>query len=209
MRAAARSSGVSQSKVNGSPKLFENGFVANGRVLSPPSPVFGPIFPWPKNFAGARPHYPFVTPLGEVSFRGRARQRAVCLRRSAVACGYPESAQLPGHQRPRSLRINRSLPDIFGKLATKRSSFFLESRIRRRGPASTASAAPLRTFLMPGFMLTGASGLGQDLLHDVPMDIGQAEIAAAIAVGQLRVIEAELIENGGVQIVQVHLSGHG
>jgi hypothetical protein len=45
------------------------------------------------------------------------------------------------------LRINGSLPDIFGKLATNRSSFFLDSRIRRRRLASAA------TFLMLRFMV--------------------------------------------------------
>jgi len=45
------------------------------------------------------------------------------------------------HQRSRSVRINGTLLDIRGSRATKRSSSFLESRIRRRRLASAASVA--------------------------------------------------------------------
>lgn len=34
----------------------------------------------------------------------------------------------------------------------------------------------------------------QDLMHDAALDIGQAEVAAAVAVGQTRVVEATLVQ---------------
>src|SRR5260370_840174 len=40
------------------------------------------------------------------------------------------------------------------------------------------------------------------------MDIGEAEVAAGMAEGELFVIEAEQRKNGGVQIVDVHLVFH-
>ena len=39
--------------------------------------------------------------------------------------------------------------------------------------------------------------------HDIPVHIRQPEIAALEAIGQLRVVEAEQVQNGGVQIVDV------
>src|SRR5262245_33039769 len=43
----------------------------------------------------------------------------------------------------------------------------------------------------------------QDVLYDVTMYIGQAEVAAAEAIGQLLVIQAEQMENGRMQVVEV------
>ena len=37
------------------------------------------------------------------------------------------------------------------------------------------------------------------------MDVGQAEIAASVAVGQLLVVEAEQVQERRVQVVDVHL----
>ncbi len=34
----------------------------------------------------------------------------------------------------------------------------------------------------------------QDLMHDAALDIGQAEVAAAVAVGQTRVVEPALVQ---------------
>ena len=42
-------------------------------------------------------------------------------------------------------------------------------------------------------------------MYNVTMHIGQAEIPALVAVGQLFVIEAEEMQNGGVQVV--HMDG--
>src|SRR5689334_13499171 len=45
----------------------------------------------------------------------------------------------------------------------------------------------------------------QELRHDLAADVGQAEIAALETVGQLRVIEAEEVQDRGVQVVDVDL----
>src|SRR5579884_4364314 len=45
----------------------------------------------------------------------------------------------------------------------------------------------------------------QQLLHDLPMHVRQAEVAALEAVGQLRVIEAQQMQEGRVQVVDVDL----
>ncbi len=45
--------------------------------------------------------------------------------------------------------------------------------------------------------------LSQDLTHDVAMHVGQAEIAAAVAIRQPLVVEAHEVQNGGVQVVDV------
>ena len=46
---------------------------------------------------------------------------------------------------------------------------------------------------------------GNDILHDMPMHVGEAVVAAVEAVGELLVIEAELVEDGRVQVVHVDL----
>ena len=45
--------------------------------------------------------------------------------------------------------------------------------------------------------------LRQNSLHHVPRHVGQAEIAAAVAIGQLGVIDAQQMQDGGVQIVRM------
>ena len=40
-------------------------------------------------------------------------------------------------------------------------------------------------------------------MNDAAFDIGQAEVAAAVGVGQFFVVKAELVENGGVKVVDV------
>ena len=41
------------------------------------------------------------------------------------------------------------------------------------------------------------------------MHIGEAEVAAIVTVGELFMVEAQLMENCGVQIVHVHFALHG
>ena len=41
------------------------------------------------------------------------------------------------------------------------------------------------------------------------MDVGETEVAAAVAIGQTLVVEAHQVENGGVQIVDVNASFDG
>ena len=46
---------------------------------------------------------------------------------------------------------------------------------------------------------------GQQFFHDLPMDVGEAEVAALEAVGQLGVVEAEQVQERGVQVVDMDL----
>src|SRR5580658_7681423 len=41
---------------------------------------------------------------------------------------------------------------------------------------------------------------GQDALDDLTMHIGQTEVASAVAIGQLFVIQSHQVQDGGVQI---------
>src|SRR5580698_8437824 len=45
---------------------------------------------------------------------------------------------------------------------------------------------------------------GQDVVYDIPGDVGQPEVAAAIAIGQFSVVHAQSVQNGGVQVVNVY-----
>src|SRR5262249_50997384 len=47
--------------------------------------------------------------------------------------------------------------------------------------------------------------LREDVLDDVAVDVGEAEIAAGVAVGQPLVVEPQAVEQGGVQVVDVDL----
>jgi hypothetical protein len=49
----------------------------------------------------------------------------------------------------------------------------------------------------------------QNLLHHPSADIGQAEVAAGVAVGEAGVVQAEEVKDGGVQVVEVDLVGDG
>src|ERR1041384_8425099 len=45
---------------------------------------------------------------------------------------------------------------------------------------------------------------GEDGLHNLPKVVGEAEVAAVLAVGQFLVIEAQRVENTGVQVMDMH-----
>src|SRR4051812_29889815 len=47
--------------------------------------------------------------------------------------------------------------------------------------------------------------LAHDLLDDAAADVGQAEVAAGVAVGQFLVVQAEQIKNRSVEVVNVDL----
>ena len=51
--------------------------------------------------------------------------------------------------------------------------------------------------------------LGEDFADDLAGDVGQAEVAAAVAEGQALVVEAEEVEDRGVEVVHVDLVLHG
>jgi hypothetical protein len=45
--------------------------------------------------------------------------------------------------------------------------------------------------------------LGQDIPHHLPVDIGEAEIAAGVVEGQLLVVEAEAVQDGGLEVMHM------
>src|SRR5262245_18073889 len=45
---------------------------------------------------------------------------------------------------------------------------------------------------------------GEDILDDVAVDIGQAEVTSGVAIRQLRVVEAQEVQNGRVQVVDMY-----
>ena len=51
--------------------------------------------------------------------------------------------------------------------------------------------------------------LCQQLRHHIPMHVGQTEIAALEAVGQLGVVEAEQVQDRGVEVVDVDFVRRG
>src|SRR5262249_9672351 len=52
------------------------------------------------------------------------------------------------------------------------------------------------------------SASGQDLVHHVAVHVGQAVVAAAVAIGQAGVVDAHQMQDGGVQVVDVDLVPH-
>lgn len=48
--------------------------------------------------------------------------------------------------------------------------------------------------------------LRQNLLHDAPLRVGQPELATAVAIGELLVVETEQVQDRGVEIVDRHLA---
>ena len=48
------------------------------------------------------------------------------------------------------------------------------------------------------------SGLRQNWAHHFAGDVGEAEVAAGVAVGEAFVVEAQQVEHGGVQVVDAH-----
>ena len=45
------------------------------------------------------------------------------------------------------------------------------------------------------------AGLSDDVLHDFAVDVGEAEIAARVAIGQALVIHSQQMQDGRVQVV--------
>jgi hypothetical protein len=48
-------------------------------------------------------------------------------------------------------------------------------------------------------MLIIAADSGQDFLHDFAVNIGQAEVATEVAGGELQMVDAEQVEDGGME----------
>jgi hypothetical protein len=55
-----------------------------------------------------------------------------------------------------------------------------------------------------GCRCTNGVGSGKELRDDVTEDVGEAESAALVAVGEAFVVDAEEVEQGGVEIVHVY-----
>ena len=51
----------------------------------------------------------------------------------------------------------------------------------------------------------GTDSLRDDLLNDLARDVGQTEATAVVLVGQPSVIDAQQVQNRGVQVVDVNL----
>src|SRR5438309_2832805 len=47
-------------------------------------------------------------------------------------------------------------------------------------------------------------GLGEDVVHHATVNVGQPEVAAAVAVGEFLVVNAQQVKNGGVEVMDVH-----
>ena len=47
------------------------------------------------------------------------------------------------------------------------------------------------------------AGLGQDRPYDLAVDIGEPVVAALVAIGQLLVIDAQLVQDGSLQVVDM------
>ena len=46
--------------------------------------------------------------------------------------------------------------------------------------------------------------LGDDVFYDMSVDIGKAKIAPLVAVGELSMIDPKQVEDGGVEVVNMH-----
>ena len=46
--------------------------------------------------------------------------------------------------------------------------------------------------------------LREDIVHNAAVDVGESEVAAAVAVGEAGMVEAQLVQDGGVQVVYMH-----
>src|SRR5262249_51930321 len=77
-----------------------------------------------------------------------------------------------------------------------------ESHLARRSPHDTEGTAKTREILSSACprCLSCGSVSRQDVAHHVALDIGQAEVATAVAVRQLRVVQPHQVQDGGVQV---------
>src|SRR4051794_25661407 len=86
--------------------------------------------------------------------------------------------------------------------ASNPGSFFLPgSTLCLSGPAAPKGGRRAANMAFPPFAWERS---GDDLRHDLPLHVRQAHLAAGVAVRQLLVIEAELVEDRRVPVVDVH-----
>ena len=72
-----------------------------------------------------------------------------------------------------------------------------------RSEIGTEAFVEVMTVTISGDAMT-PTGSRQDLPHHLAMHIGQPEVAAGVAVGEPGVVEAEQVQDRGVQVVDVH-----
>ena len=81
---------------------------------------------------------------------------------------------------------------------------------RARREASAVQVLRLVSCSLASFPLALlCPGSGDDVVDDVAVDVGGAEVAAGVAEGEFFVIEAEEVEDGGVEVVDVDGVLHG
>src|SRR5262249_25772526 len=91
-------------------------------------------------------------------------------------------------------------------LANGNASPDLSERLPHRGLGAAAGrviSESVRATYRPAPPLLIPLSSGDDFVQDVAVDVGQTEVAAGIAVGQLGVVEAEQVQDGSVQVVDV------
>ncbi len=80
--------------------------------------------------------------------------------------------------------------------------------LRRKGKS-------LENFGAAGSLPTGADGglreseSGENAFHDLPIDVGEAEVAASIAIGELFVINTKEVQDGGMKVMHMDFLLHG
>src|SRR3954447_3951653 len=157
------------------------------------------------------------------------------LRKSAIACGrwgpffssfaLPASARLESTSQTYlmttpgcfSSAAATSMPRFRPMMPTVTLRLGSASACANSGPDARRAAdpadAPRKSRRETGGKVIGESprsgasreGSGQDLVHHPAVDVGQAEVAAGVAIRQTLVVEPEQVEDRGVQVVIVHL----
>ena len=56
---------------------------------------------------------------------------------------------------------------------------------------------------------SATAALRQDVMHDMPRHVGEAEVAALVTVGQAAMIDAEQMQHRGVEVVHVDFVFNG
>ena len=79
--------------------------------------------------------------------------------------------------------------------------------LRRGGVANMGKARILRKWGSVVFLQQ--RGSGDDGLNDVPGNIGEPEVTAGVAVGELFVVESKEVQDGGVKVVNMHTVVNG
>src|SRR5688572_12350544 len=81
----------------------------------------------------------------------------------------------------------------------------LERRLREKKQAKIASGHPGHERRFPRLAAGWGGGLRENLFHDLAVNVGEAVVAALEAERELRVVHAHLVEDCGLQIVNVNL----